>query len=110
MTRRCHAILGVPTTWNERTDLIALAPLRHAGTELDYRSGYFQTRQIGCAGRRRVRAGALEAIGTIYAGCRDANQHFAGLGLRYRPRRRAQDFWTAWARNFHDLHGIWNGS
>ena len=48
-----------------------------AASPLDDRSRHFQARQVGRARRHRVQALALQHVGPVHAGRRDANQHLA---------------------------------
>ncbi len=72
--RMRYRVFRVTTTGQQSTHRLAYAVGRHAFPQFGHLAGHFQTRNIGNAGRRRVRTAALEDIRHIDAGGGNPNQ------------------------------------
>src|SRR6266581_2749745 len=76
------AVLGVAAALHERGRRIADAPVFYAVADRDDAAGELEARYVGRPWRNRIVAHALQHVGAVDAGCRDADQYFAGPGLR----------------------------
>src|SRR6516165_2959356 len=72
--RRRRGILTVTIADQKGADLVAFMPLADAVAKLDDRTRAFEPRNVRRAGRHRIAALALQAIGAIDPGGGDADQ------------------------------------
>src|SRR6185312_8496703 len=70
-------VFAVAVADHQRTDLVTVLPLGDPVAALHNGTGTFQPRDVGSAGRHRVAAHALQAVGTVDTGGSDADQHLA---------------------------------
>ena len=99
-------IFGIAAGSDERAYCVAFAQIRDAFAERYDVPGDLQPRHVAFAGRRRIFAGALQAIGTIDAGGGHLDQHFARAGLRHRGRYDTDDVRSAGAVEDHLPHHL----
>ena len=84
--RRHRAIFAIAVGDQERADLVAGLPPLTPSPSLDDRPRAFEAGDVAGAGRHRVAAHALQAIGAVDPRRGDADQHLAGFRLGHRPR------------------------
>ncbi len=107
--RRRDAVLRVAAAGRERADLVADAPRRDVRTDCGDRARDLESDDRRRAGRRRIVAQALDAIGAVDPGVADADQHVAGARLRHRSFGHAEHVGGAGLAHRDVAHGRGQG-
>ena len=61
-----HGVFGIAAAGNQRADPVAGLPARDAFADGFDLAGDFKAQRVGRARRRRIAAGALDKVGTVY--------------------------------------------
>ena len=88
--RRGGSKFAVAVADHQRANLVADLPFGNALAGLHDCSRAFETGDVGGAGRHRIAAHPLQAIGSVDPGGGDPDQHLPSLRFRHRPGRRHQ--------------------
>jgi hypothetical protein len=105
---RRRGVFAVPVADHQRADLGADLPLSDALARFHHRARAFEARDVRRAGRHRVAAHALQAIGAVDPGGGDPDQHLAGLRLGHGPGHRHQHFGPAGRLDPDNSLGRWD--
>ena len=92
---------------SERADYLADQMLG-ALPRFDYLAGDLQPQHVGRARRRRIKAPALEDVGTVHSGRGDLHQHFVPSRTGHRPFDDGKLFRPVRLRSNDGLHRRWN--
>src|SRR5580658_7451598 len=92
---RRHDHFGVATARQQRADFVTDAPSFYSASDLDYRAGHFEARNVCRAGRRIVVALALQNVRSVHAGGDNLDQDLARCWDRLRPTRWYEHFGPA---------------
>ncbi len=104
LRRRRHAVLRVATARHERAHCVPDVPPRDVGTDGRDGAGNLETRDVRCAGRRRILPQPLQDVRTIHTGRLYAHQYVAGSRHGHRAFDQTQDLGPTRCRDFDRSH------